>query len=32
MNALLTIDDLVVEYPGRTTVRAVDGIGLSTLR
>jgi oligopeptide transport system ATP-binding protein len=29
MSALLTIDDLVVEYPGRVTVRAVDGIGLS---
>ena len=29
MSNLLSIDDLVVEYPGRTTVRAVDGIGLS---
>jgi oligopeptide transport system ATP-binding protein len=29
MSALLDIDDLVVEYPGRVTVRAVDGIALS---
>ncbi|WP_150307442.1 ATP-binding cassette domain-containing protein [Planctomonas psychrotolerans] len=29
MSALLSIDDLVVEYAGRTTVRAVDGIGLT---
>jgi len=31
MSALLTIDDLVVEYPGRVTVRAVDGIELSIM-
>jgi oligopeptide transport system ATP-binding protein len=31
MSALLTINDLVVEYPGRTTVRAVDGIELSIM-
>jgi oligopeptide transport system ATP-binding protein len=29
MSALLKIDDLVVEYPGRVTVRAVDGIALT---
>ena len=29
MSSLLAIDDLVVEYPGRTTVRAVDGISLA---
>jgi len=31
MSALLDIDDLVVEYPGRVTVRAVDGIALSIM-
>jgi oligopeptide transport system ATP-binding protein len=31
MSALLEIDNLVVEYPGRVTVRAVDGIALSIM-
>jgi oligopeptide transport system ATP-binding protein len=31
MSALLAIDDLVVEYPGRVTVRAVDGIALTIM-
>jgi oligopeptide transport system ATP-binding protein len=29
VSALLTVEDLVVEYPGHTTVRAVDGVSLT---